>query len=397
MKLPFWSRIRKARQGKLDEATPVGLGETEDFRVGTEGTAEETQWRLIWLRFRRHKLAMGGATIVLLFYLVALLAEFLAPFDPLRYDSRYPYAPPHRLRLIETTPDGSRLNLHVLAFDVELDTVRLLRHFVPNPDRVIDVRFFVRTEPYRLFGVIPMRRRLIGPVDRDEHMFLLGADRLGRDLLSRLIYGTRISMTVGLVGVALSLVLGVLLGGISGYFGGWVDNLIQRLIEFLQSIPSIPLWLGLSAAIPPRIDPLLVYFYITIILSVLGWTGLARVVRGRFMSLKTEDFVVAARLDGCSSMRIINRHMVPSFTSHIIATTTLAIPHMIIGETSLSFLGLGLRPPVISWGVLLQQAQNVRTIATAPWLMLPGVAVAIAVLALNFFGDGLRDAADPYA
>jgi peptide/nickel transport system permease protein len=246
-------------------------------------------------------------------------------------------------------------------------------------------------------GFIPMNRKFFGPVEPGDSFFLLGADRLGRDLFSRMLYGTRISMTVGLIGVTMSLVLGIALGGISGYFGGWVDNLIQRLIEFLQSIPSIPLWLGLSAAIPPTVAPLMVYFYITIILSVLGWTGLGRVVRGKFMSLKTEDFVMAARLDGCSSARIIRRHMVPSFTSHIIATTTLAIPHMIIGETSLSFLGLGLRSPIISWGVLLQEAQNIRTVATAPWLLLPGAMVAVAVLALNFLGDGLRDASDPYA
>jgi len=215
-------------------------------------------------------------------------------------------------------------------------------------------------------------------------------------VFSRTIYGTRVSMTIGLVGVALSLFFGILLGGISGYFGGWVDNLIQRVIEFLQSIPSIPLWIGLAASIPVNVPPLQVYFLITIILSVIGWTGLARVVRGKFYALKTEDFVKAARLDGCSSLRIIFRHMVPSFMSHIIAVVTLAIPGMIIAETSLSFLGIGLRTPVVSWGVLLQEAQNIRAISTAPWLFWPGVAVVIAVLALNFLGDGLRDAADPY-
>jgi len=228
-------------------------------------------------------------------------------------------------------------------------------------------------------------------------MFLLGADRLGRDVLSRTVAGTRISLTIGLVGVTLSLFLGVLLGGVSGYFGGWVDTLIQRLIEFLQSIPAIPLWMGLAAAIPLTMPPLRVYFLITVILSIIGWAGLARVVRGRFLSLKTEDFVIAAKLDGCSDLRIIMRHMVPSFMSHIIAVVTLAIPGMILAETALSFLGIGLRPPIVSWGVLLQEAQNIRSVATAPWLFWPGAGVIIAVLALNFLGDGLRDAADPYA
>ena len=395
--LPFWSRIRKARDGKLTENVPVGVGDSPAAQERLKGSAEETQARLIWRRFRKHRLAMGGLVVVLIFYFIALFAEFLAPMDPRRYDSDFPYAPPHKVRLFEETDEGRVFNPHILAFTIEVDTERFVRFFVPDEDKVVDVGLFVRSEPYKLMGFIPMQRKLFGTVDPQQQVFLLGADRLGRDLFSRMLYGTRVSMTVGLVGVTLSLILGVTLGGISGYFGGKVDNFIQRLIEFLQSIPSIPLWLGLSAAIPPRVDPLMVYFFITIILSVLGWTGLGRVVRGKFMSLKTEDFVMAARLDGCSSARVIRRHMVPSFASHIIATTTLAVPRMIIGETSLSFLGLGLRPPVISWGVLLQEAQNIRTVATAPWLLLPGLMVTIAVLALNFLGDGLRDASDPYA
>jgi len=228
-------------------------------------------------------------------------------------------------------------------------------------------------------------------------MYLLGADRLGRDVFTRLIYGTRISMTLGLVGVIISLSLGIVLGGISGYFGGWMDIVIQRVIEFIISIPSIPLWLGLSAALPRHWSPVQVYFAITLILSLRGWTGLARVVRGRFLSLREEEFVMAARLDGSSEMRLILLHMLPSFTSHIIAVVTLAIPGMILAETSLSFLGLGLRAPAVSWGVLLQEAQNVRSVLTAPWLLSPALLVVLAVLAFNFLGDGLRDAADPYS
>lgn len=396
-RLPFWSRIRKARDGKLAEYAPTGVGEGVSAQQDLSGSIEETQWRLIWRKFRKHKLAMGGLIIVAVFYFVALFAEFLAPMDPYRYDTKMPYAPPHSLRLFEPTEDGAVFNPHVVGFDVEVDLVRQRRFFTPDEDKVIEVGFLVPAEEYRLMGLIPLERRFFGAVDPQQSVFLLGADRLGRDLLSRMIYGTRVSMTVGLVGVILSLVLGVTFGGMSGYFGGAADTIIQRVIEFLQSIPSIPLWLGLSAAIPTNIEPVMSYFFITVILSVIGWTGLARVVRGKFMSLKTEDFVLAARLDGCSSSRVIRRHMVPSFTSHIIATTTLAVPRMIIGETSLSFLGLGLRPPVISWGVLLEASQNVRTLSLAPWLLLPGLLVTIAVLALNFVGDGLRDAADPYA
>lgn len=355
-----------------------------------------SQWRLIWWKFRKHRLAMLGGVTTLLIYLVVLFAEFLAPFTPDEYASNYTYAPPQTLHLFEDTGSGWRFYPHVNGYNVEIDYNAGRRNFVVDPDVKHPVGFFVRGGPYKLLGLIDTSIHLIGPINEGDPMYLLGADRLGRDMFSRTIYGARISMTIGLVGVTLSLFFGILLGGISGFFGGWVDNLIQRLIEFLQSIPSIPLWIGLAAAIPANVPPPQVYFFITIILSLLGWTGLARVVRGKFYALKTEDFVKAARLDGCSSLRIILRHMVPSFMSHIIAVVTLAIPGMILAETSLSFLGIGLRPPVVSWGVLLQEAQNIRSLSQAPWLFWPGVGVVIAVLALNFLGDGLRDAADPY-
>jgi peptide/nickel transport system permease protein len=351
----------------------------------------------MWWKFRKHRLAVAGAWITILIYLVALFAEFLAPFSPDTYSSQHTYAPPQTLHLFDQTGDGLRFAPYVNGYKVEMDQMAGRRTFVVDPEQKVPVGFFVAGESYRLFGLFETNLHLIGPLDSSEPMYLLGADRLGRDMLSRTIYGTRISVTLGLVGVTLSLFFGILLGGISGYFGGWVDNIIQRIIEFLQSLPSIPLWIGLAAAIPADIPPEQVYFFITIILSFLGWTGLAREVRGKFYALKTEDFVKAARLDGCSSLRIIFRHMVPSFLSHIIAVVTLAIPGMILAETALSFIGVGLRPPTVSWGVLLQEAQNIRAISTAPWLFWPGVGVVITVLALNFLGDGLRDAADPYS
>lgn len=350
-------------------------------------------WRIAWWKFRRHKLAMASGIVVLMIYLVVLFAEFLAPQGASEYSARYTYAPPQALHLWDE--DG--FGLHVKDYTVKVNAESLAREFVIDPESRIPVGFFVRGAPYRLWGLIPWDRHLIGPLEQGQPMYLWGADRLGRDMLSRVIFGTRISMTVGLVGVALSLFFGVLLGGISGYYGGRIDTIIQRVIEFLLAIPTIPLWMGLAAAIPPTMPPVQVYFLITIILSLVGWTGLARVVRGRFLALRNEEFVTAARLDGASEVGLILRHMLPSMASHIIAAVTLAIPVMILSETALSFLGIGLRPPVVSWGVLLQEAQNIRTVATAPWLLLPGAAVIVSVLALNFLGDGLRDVADPYS
>jgi peptide/nickel transport system permease protein len=350
-------------------------------------------WRLMWWRFCRHRLAVAGGIVVLLMYFVAAFGEFFAPFPANQDAARYTFAPPQALHLFGP---GWRFDPHVEGFRVTIDPLAMRRVFRPDPTQSVPVGLFVRGAPYRLWGLIPADIHMIGPRDPTQPMYLLGADRLGRDVLSRLIYGGRVSLSIGLVGVTLSLILGIMLGGLSGLYGGWTDTAIQRLIEMLRSIPTIPLWMGLTAAIPLTLPPLEVYFLITIILSLVGWTSVARVVRGRFISLRTEDFIAAARLDGAGTSRIILRHMVPNFASHIIATISLAIPGMILAETALSFLGVGLHPPIVSWGVMLQDAQNIRAVASAQWLLWPGAMVAIAVLAFNFLGDGLRDAADPY-
>jgi peptide/nickel transport system permease protein len=356
------------------------------------------QWKLMWWRFRKHKLALVSGVLVILIYLVAALAEFLAPYSSVSYIAECKNMPPQRLRFMRPGAEGKKsLAPFVYAYTMTINPASLKREFVEDTNKIIPVKFFGKGEPYKMWGLFDGRRHFITPEDPKQPMYLFGGDGMGRDLMSRVIHGTRVSMSIGLIGVIISLFLGILLGGISGYYGGPIDNLIQRITEFLRSIPTIPLWMGLAAAIPLSWPPLRVYFAITLILSLIQWTGLARVVRGKFFSLKTEDFVTASRLDGCSEIRIILHHMVPSFVSHIIASVTLSIPGMILSETSLSFLGIGLRPPVVSWGVLLQEAQNIRSIAACPWLLFfPGVAVVIAVLALNFLGDGLRDAADPY-
>lgn len=376
---------------------PAGPQDSAKARAENESRAfVASQWQLIWWRFREHKVALISGVVVILIYLVALFAEFLAPFSPDAVNAQYLYAPPQTLHLFDTS-DGIKFAPFVFGYKSTVDAAAGRRIFTQDETQKIPVGFFVKGEEYKFLGLFTASRRLLGPKEVGQSMYLLGADRLGRDMLSRLIFGTRISMSIGLVGVAISLVLGILLGGMSGYYGGTVDNAIQRVIEFLRSIPTIPLWMGLAAALPTNWPPLRIYFGITIILSLIGWTGLARVVRGRFLALRAEEFVTAAELDGASDLRIIMRYMVPSFLSHIIASTTLAIPAMILSETSLSFLGMGLQPPLVSWGTLLKDAQSVRAVLQAPWLLWPAAAVVVSVLALNFLGDGLRDAADPYS
>ena len=351
-----------------------------------------SQWQMMWLRFRRHRLAVAAGAVLVIMYVAILLVEILAPFNQHTRNVDYIFAPPQRIHLFN---DGSFVGPFVYGFDYHLDMDNLKRVYTPNPTKVEKLRFFCSGDPYEFWGVIKGDFHLVCPAG-DAPMFLLGSDRLGRDMLSRILYGMRISLSIGLLGVTVSFILGMLFGGLAGYYGGWVDDLVQRAIEILRSIPHLPLWLALAAILPVTWSPLLIYFGITIILGLIDWTGLARAVRSRLLSLREEDFCVAAQLMGASPGRIIFRHLMPSFMSHLIASATLAIPSMILGETSLSFLGLGIRPPITSWGVLLNEAQNINVVALYPWLMLPIVPVIIVVLAFNFLGDGLRDAADPY-
>ncbi len=350
------------------------------------------QWRLVWWKFRRHRLAVASGLILLVMYLSILVSEVLAPYNLHSRHMGSIYAPPQSLHLFH---DGRFVGPFVYGFDSRLNMENLKREYMPNPKQIQRVRFFCQGDEYRFWGFFTGRFHLICAAEGGT-LFLLGTDRLGRDMLSRILYGARISLTVGLFGISISFLLGITIGGLAGYYGGWVDNLIQRCIEVVRSFPEIPLWLALSAILPVTWSPLLVYFGITIILGLLDWPGLARAVRSKLLALREEDFTTAAQLMGASPGRIIARHLLPSFASHLIASATLSIPAMILGETALSFLGLGLRPPITSWGVLLNEAQNINVVAIYPWLMLPVLPVILVVLAFNFLGDGLRDAADPY-
>jgi len=368
----------------------------EEIDEGAVSIASPRQ--LMWWKFKKHRIAVFSVIVLIFMYLMAIFAGFISPYDPNTYNASYKYVPPMTVTFLDGEGNlTGRPGVHGLIQSRDPETLRIT--YETDYESWYPIHFFVEGEPYKLFGFIDTNVHLFGLGEEADGMpfFWLGSDRLGRDMFSRVTYGSQVSLSIGLVAVFLSLALGIVLGGISGYYGGWVDNVIQRIIEFIRSVPSLPLWMALSAALPPELSQEARYFGITIILSVIGWTSLGRQVRGRFLALRTEDFVLSARLSGASDWRIIVRHMVPSFTSHIIASLTLSIPGIILAETSLSFLGLGLRQPAISWGVLLQEAQNIRTVALAPWLLLPGLAVVFAVLAFNFLGDGLRDAADPFS
>lgn len=367
----------------------------EPEQDGERATASQRQ--LVWWAFKKHRLALVSAWLLIAMLVVIVLTEFIAPFGNRHRDSDYTTAPPQVLKIVDTDGgDGWRWGLHVDGYVSEQDPRSLRITYEADPDQRVDVGFFVKGEEYELFGLIPWDRHLIGPEDPEEPMYLLGTTTDGQDLLSQLVYATRVSASVGIIGVLLAFALGIVLGAISGYFGGWIDNVIQRLIELFMAVPSIPLWLGLAAALPAQMGPVTRYFIITTILALVAWTGLAREVRGRFLAMRGEEFVTSAMLDGSSHRRVMFRHMLPSFSSHIIAALSLSIPSMILAETALSWLGLGLRPPAVSWGVQLQDASKWSVLSNAPWLLIPGLVVVIVVLAFNFVGDGMRDAADPY-
>ncbi|MCX6032737.1 MAG: ABC transporter permease [Chloroflexi bacterium] len=352
----------------------------------------------MWWRFRKHKMALVCSVVLILLYFVAIFCEFVAPYDPDQAMLQFKQVPPTAIHFRDTQGQfhWPFVYQHTRAMDPE--TLQIT--YVEDTNTRYPIQFFVHDFQYKLVGLWPTDIHLYGlpPAAKEQQgVFILGTDRLGRDMFARVCYGARLSLSMGMISVFLSLALGVVLGGISGYYGGTPDVIIQRVIEFIRTIPTIPLYMTLSAALPRDWPIERVYFGITMIIAVVGWTWMARVVRGRFLAMREEDFVLAARLNGSSQMRIILRHMLPSFLSYIIAALTLNIPNMILAETGLSFIGLGLRPPAISWGVLLQEAMNLRSLVLAPWVLAPGLAVVISVLAFNFVGDGLRDAADPYA
>ncbi|MEX0886643.1 MAG: ABC transporter permease [Phycisphaeraceae bacterium] len=405
------TQTAEAPPAPLPERPPLA-GKADDADALTA-----SQWTLMLWKFRKHKVAVWSGLVLIVLYAAGLACEFVAPYTLDYRNAEYAYAPPQRLRII--SEDGLHFRPFVYGMINERHPVERRRVYQEDRTQRYPVQLFARGETYSVWGLFETNIHLFGvgepvpvasaieriaaeldqPPPQSTHasIHLLGTDSIGHDLFSRILYGSRVSLTIGLVGVSVSFVLGLIFGSISGYFGGLLDNVIQRVIEIIQAFPTLPLWMALAAILPSYWSPLVIYFGITVVLGVIGWTTLARQVRGKILSLREEDFAMAASLAGASKPRIMFRHLLPSFMSHIIVSLTLTVPAMILGETALSFLGLGLRPPVTSWGVLLQEAQNVQAVALQPWLLTPAIAVVVAVLAFNFVGDGLRDAADPYS
>jgi peptide/nickel transport system permease protein len=375
------------QQGKAVEVEEVTVSHQDEK---DESVYVASQWQLMWRKFRRNRAAIVGGTVIVLFYLAALFADFLAPYTLEDRLTKYSFMPPQRVHFF----DGWKLRPVVYSVKSGRDPVTLQKVYEVDTGKIIPVRFFFKGKSYKLIGLFPVDIHLFGV--EEGPICLLGTDGQGRDMLSRVLIGSQISLSVGLIGVFLSLIFGAVSGVASGYYGGWIDNLIQRAIEIVRAFPAIPLWMALTAALPSHWPPLRTYFAITVILSLIGWTWLARQLRGKVLALREEDFVMAARLLGANDAWVIVKHLIPATFSHIIVIATLSMPAMILAESALSFLGLGLRPPLTSWGVLLKEAQNIQTLVLYPWLLIPGIFVAVSILAFNFLGDGLRDAADPY-
>ncbi len=385
----------KAQAGHLKHfvsKAPFDPRSIEALTPGQESQYLASQWRLMWWKLRRHRLAVICGLVLFLTYGSTVISEILAPYSLPTRHTNYIFSPPQPVHLFH---EGKLIGPFVYGWDYKLNMETLQRTYSEDKTRVLPLRYLCHGDPYRFWGWIEGDIHVICP-PKDGVMLLLGSDRLGRDMLSRIIYGARISLSIGLFGIIISFTLGLIVGGLAGYYGGLFDLAVQRVIEVLRSFPELPLWMALSAVLPVNWSPILIYFGITVILAMLDWTGLARAVRSKLLALREEDYCTAAQLMGARPRRVIGRHLLPGFMSHLIASATLSIPAMILGETALSFLGLGLRPPITSWGVLLNEAQNIDAIALTPWVLLPVLPVIVVILAFNFFGDGLRDAADPY-